>query len=147
LKRLAALVLIAALALPARAQWASGGTTEVPLQGDGNKWVVRATLNGTVDGDFLLDTGASFCVLSPTLARRLGAEATGRYVDLQSANGVVRAPVVELKSIDVGGNRVRGVTAVVHPAVSAGLDGIIGLSYLNNFSYGVDPRRKVLRLR
>jgi len=147
LRRVTVLVLIAVLALPVRAEWASGGTTEVPLEGDGNEWVVRATLNGTVDGAFLLDTGASFCVLSPSFARKLGAPATGRHVDLQSANGLVRTPLVALRSLDVGGNRVRDVTAVVHPAVGPGLDGIIGLSYLNNFTYAVDPRRKVLRLR
>ena len=31
-------------------------------------------------------------------------------------------------------------------AVTAPLDGIIGLSFLNRFSYGIDPRRRVLRL-
>jgi hypothetical protein len=31
--------------------------------------------------------------------------------------------------------------------VAPPLDGVIGLSFLNNFSYAVDPRRRVLRLR
>ena len=37
--------------------------------------------------------------------------------------------------------------AVVHPAVPAPLDGVIGLSFLDHFTYAVNPRRHVLRLR
>jgi len=97
-------------------------------------------------GFFLLDTGATYCVLAPTAARRMSVKPTGETVDIRTANGTVRAPIVELASIDVGGNRARQVRAIVHPAVAPPLDGIIGLSFLNRFSYGIDPRRRVLRL-
>jgi predicted aspartyl protease len=68
-------------------------------------------------------------------------------VQLQTANGVVTAPLVRLHSVDVGGNRARDVAAVVHPAVPPPLDGVIGLSFLDHFTYAVDPRRHILRLR
>jgi len=134
------------LAGPARAEWAAGAQSEVPLDGDGAAWRVRATLDGNVSGLFLLDTGASLCVLAPTVARRLRLAPAGQ-VQLQTANGVVTAPLVQLRSIDVGGNRARDVMAVVHPAVPPPLDGVIGLSFLDHFTYSVDPRRHVLRLR
>ena len=134
------------LAEPARAEWAAGAQSEVPLDGDGAAWRVRATLDGNVSGLFLLDTGASLCVLAPTVARRLRLAPAGQ-VQLQTANGVVTAPLVRLRSIDVGGNRARDVMAVVHPAVPPPLDGVIGLSFLDHFTYSVDPRRHVLRLR
>ena len=134
------------LAEPARAEWAAGAQSEVPLDGDGAAWRVRATLDGNVSGLFLLDTGASLCVLAPTVARRLRLAPAGQ-VQLQTANGVVTAPLVQLRSIDVGGNRARDVMAVVHPAVPPPLDGVIGLSFLDHFTYSVDPRRHVLRLR
>jgi len=136
----------ALLAEPARAEWAAGAQSEVPLDGDGAAWRVRATLDGNVSGLFLLDTGASLCVLAPTVARRLRLAPAGQ-VQLQTANGVVTAPLVQLRSIDVGGNRARDVMAVVHPAVPPPLDGVIGLSFLDHFTYSVDPRRHVLRLR
>ena len=136
----------ALLAEPTRAEWAAGAQSEVPLDGDGAAWRVRATLDGNVSGLFLLDTGASLCVLAPTVARRLRLAPAGQ-VQLQTANGVVTAPLVQLRSIDVGGNRARDVMAVVHPAVSPPLDGVIGLSFLDHFTYSVDPRRHVLRLR
>ncbi len=142
----AALLAGLVLAEPLAAEWAGGGPGEVPLDGNGRSWFVRATLNGSVSGLFLLDTGATLCVLAPSTARRLGlADGTAR-VDIDTANGRVRAPLVQLRSVDVGGSRARDVDAVVHAAVAPPLDGIIGLSFLNHFSYAIDPRRRVLRL-
>jgi clan AA aspartic protease (TIGR02281 family) len=132
----------------ARGEWTAAGGAEVPLDGNGHSWVVQATLNGRVTGRFLLDTGASYCVLAPTTAHRLGLPSSGDQAELRTANGVVHAPLVRLRTVDVGSNRARDVPAVVHAAVSAPLDGVIGLSYLNNFtSYSIDSRRRVLRLR
>ena len=142
---LAALVLLCGH--PARADWAGGAMTEVPLESNGASWFVRATINGTQRGLFLVDTGASLCVLAPSMASKLSLHPSGEQVELHTANGVVKAPVVKLSSVDVGGNRARDVQAVVHGAVGPPLDGIIGLSFLNEFSYAVDPRRRVLRLR
>jgi aspartyl protease family protein len=134
-------------AAPGRADWSTGGKSEIPLDGNGESWLVRATLNGNVTGLFLLDTGASLCVLAPTTARRLGLPPSGEQTELHTANGVVRVPVLRIPTVDVGGNRARDVPAVVHSAVAPPIDGIVGLSYLNNFSYAIDPRRRVLRLR
>jgi len=142
-----AFLLLLLTPLRVRAEWASAAQNEVPLDGNGHSWFVRATLNGSVSGLFLLDTGASMCVIGPDTARRLNLPPSGQQVELRTANGVVHAPVVQLRSVDVGGNRARDVQAVVHGAIGPPLDGIIGLSYLNHFSYGVDPRRRVLHLR
>jgi predicted aspartyl protease len=68
-------------------------------------------------------------------------------VSLRTANGVVQAPRVELASVQVGSTRAVGVAAVVQGAVDAPLDGIIGLSFLNRFSYAIVPGRRVLRLQ
>ena len=142
-----ALLSLLLLARASSADWATGAQTEVPLEGNGSGWLVHATLNGKIDGLFLLDTGASICVLAPGTARQLDLPAAAAQVELRTANGTVRAPVVQLRSVDVGGNRVRDVEAVIHPAVPPPLDGIIGLSVLDPFSDGVDPRRRGLRLR
>jgi aspartyl protease family protein len=142
----AALALLA-LAAPAAAEWASAPRSEVPLEGDGSTWIVRATVNGRASGRFLLDTGASLCVITPKLLERLGLRPSEDRVALQTANGVVTAPLVQLADLAVAGNRVGGVRAVVYGGVPSGLDGIVGLSFLNRFSYAIDPQRRVLRLR
>ena len=65
---------------------------------------------------------------------------------MHTANGPIHVPVVQVPTIDVGGNRARDVTAVVHNAVGAPLAGILGLSYLDNFQYSIDPKKRVLHL-
>jgi clan AA aspartic protease (TIGR02281 family) len=146
-RQLLATLAIALLARPGRADWSAGGSGEVPLDGDGTAWMVRATLNGTTRALFLLDTGATYCVLSTSLARRLGVRPGHTTLELQTANGTVTVPLVELRTLDVGGSRAHGVQAVVHDAVQSPLDGIIGLNFLNQFHYAIDPRRRTLRLR
>jgi len=143
---LAGLVLVA-LSGPARAEWARAAESEVPLDGNGGSWQVHATLNGRLRGLFLLDTGASVCVITPEAAQRLRLPAGHVEVAMHTANGDVRAPLVELGSVEVGSSRAQGVQAVVYAAVPAPLDGIIGLSFLNRFTYAVVPSRRVLRLR
>jgi aspartyl protease family protein len=148
LRILALVALSGAAVLPrAEAEWASNADAEVRLEGDGGHWIVRATINGRLKGTFLLDTGATFCVLTPSAARQLGIAAGTRAVTLRTANGLVRAPLVELAAVEVGSTRAQGVQAVVQEAVEAPLDGIIGLSFLNRFTYQVVPSRRVLRLR
>jgi clan AA aspartic protease (TIGR02281 family) len=135
------------LAAPAAAAWASAPRSEIPLEGDGRTWIVRVTVDGRASGRFLLDTGASLCVITPKLVERLGLRPSGDRVTLQTANGVVSAPLVHLADVAIDGNRAGGVPAVVYGGVPAGLDGIVGLSFLNRFRYAIDPQRRVLRLR
>jgi len=149
MKRPLALLGVAAalIAGSGRADWSGVGGREVELQGNGKSWVVRATLNGVVNGLFLLDTGASYCVINQSVARRLGLKAGADQTTLATANGLVRAPMVTIRYFDLGSNRARDVRAVVHDSVMPPLDGIVGLSYLNNFSYVIDAKQRVLRLR
>jgi len=90
------------VARAARAAWLTAAAAEteqeIPLDGDGTGWRVRATVNGATRATFLLDTGASLCVLSPELARRANARAVVGHVDLRTANGIIRAPLVRLRS-------------------------------------------------
>lgn len=143
------LVLVVAAVLAAgaarAAEW-ERSDTEVALESNGHSWLVKATINGRLNGTFLLDTGASFCVLTPAAAKQLHMLTGNDTVTLRTANGIVSVPRVELASVQIGGTRAAGVTAVVQDAVDAPLDGIIGLSFLNRFSYSIVPGRRVLRL-
>ena len=149
MRRLLALLGLAAalVATRGRADWSGVGGREVPLQGDGKTWTVRATLNGSVQGQFLLDTGATYCVISQSVARRLGLKVTGERTALVTANGPVSAPLVTIRYFDLGSNRARDVKTVVHDSMAPPLDGIVGLSYLNHFAYVIDVRQRVVRLR
>ena len=149
MRRLLALLALAGalVATRGRADWSGVGGREVPLQGDGKTWTVRATLNGSVQGQFLLDTGATYCVISQGIARRLGLRTSGEHVTVVTANGQMSVPLVTIRYFDLGSNRARAVKAVVHDSVAPPLDGLLGLSFLNNFAYVIDAKQRVVRLR
>jgi len=130
---------------PARGEWLPV-SAPVPLRGDGTSWMVQATINGRSRGLFLLDTGASYCVIAPALARELALPPTGSFATVHTANGRVRAPVVRLRVLELGGTRALDVQAIVHDAVGPQLDGVIGLNFLNRFRYAIDPQRRELEL-
>ena len=149
----ALVALVVALAIiPVSGGWPASGDgwvvvrAAVPLRGDGTSWLVQATVNGRTEGLFLLDTGASYCVITPSLARELALPPTGSYVNVLTANGSVKAPVVRLRSLELNGTRAQDVQAIVHDAVGPKLDGVIGLNFLNRFRYAVDPQRRELEL-
>ena len=118
----------------------------VPLRGDERSWLVEATIDGRSRGGFLLDTGSSYCVVAPALARELGLAETGTFATVETANGPVHVPLVRLTSLELeGGVRVRDVEAIVHDA-GPGLDGVLGLNVLNRYRYAIDSQRRQLEL-
>lgn len=132
-----------ALDRPARAPAAY----EIPLSGDGHQVIVHGTFNERVSGPVLVDTGASYCVLTRATARRLGLRPiASSAVPVVTANGEVSAGLVTLESVTIDDARLARVDAVIMDAVEPPLVGIIGLSFLRNFRYSVDHGARIFRL-
>jgi clan AA aspartic protease (TIGR02281 family) len=127
----------------------STSTREAPLSGDDSQLLVEARLNGQVSGLFLVDTGASYCVITPELAEQLGVagRAGADPIALLTPAGKIEAHMTSLRSVEVARARAGHVPTVIYPAVEAPLSGILGLSFLRQFEFSVDTRRRVLRLR
>jgi clan AA aspartic protease (TIGR02281 family) len=105
----------------------------VPLRRDGNAMLVDALVSGAVRTRLLLDTGAEFTVLSTAAARRLALDlGNAAVIPLRSASGVFFAPIIKVQSITVGDAAVYDVEVIVHDA-TPGLDGLLGMSFLDNF--------------
>jgi clan AA aspartic protease (TIGR02281 family) len=105
----------------------------VPLRRDGNAMLVEALVGGTVRTRLLLDTGAEFTVLSTATARRLALNLeSAAVIPLRSASGVFFAPMIKVQSIAVGNAAAYDVEVIVHDA-TPGLDGLLGMSFLDNF--------------
>ena len=105
----------------------------VPLRRDGNAMLVEALVGGTVRTRLLLDTGAEFTVLSTVAARRLALNLeNAAVIPLRSASGVFFAPMLKVQSIAVGDAVAYDVEVIVHDA-TPGLDGLLGMSFLDNF--------------
>ena len=123
--------------------------SEVALEKHGGALTVTATFNGRFTGRFLLDTGATYCVVSKDVGRKakIKGRVGGETVRLITANGVIEASLGEARRIEIGRESARDVkVAVVSDDPVPGLDGILGLSFLGQFSYSVDLDSSVLRL-
>ena len=95
--------------------------------------LVEALIGGTVRTRLLLDTGAEFTVLSLAAARRLALDlGSAAVIPLRSASGVFFAPIIKVQSMTVGDATAYDVEVIVHDA-TPGLDGLLGMSFLDNF--------------
>ena len=123
---------------------------EISVEGRGRMLIVDASINQRVSGRFIVDTGASYCVISKEMARdvSLSGRNDGEKVPMQTANGIVMATIGQARRIDVGDAVARDVAvAVVDDAPVPGFEGLLGLSFLEKFKYSVDSDRKVLTLQ
>ncbi len=127
----------------------SPGLLEVPVISRGHTLYVDAMLNASSRRyRLVLDTGASLTAISAGTARALGVAITADLprVELATANGMLRAPVISLRSVRVGGAFVEHVQAVVLPELE-GADGLLGLSFLNRFDMDINHSEGKLLLR
>ncbi len=121
----------------------------VPLTGKGATAVVRVVLNGREQVNFIVDTGASYTVISRSTARKLGIKLRkkGPKVRLQTANGMIDAPLVSLESVEVGGMRVTDLKAAVHDfSKDRAVSGLLGLNFLSHFRLDIDTQKGILVL-
>jgi aspartyl protease family protein len=112
---------------------------------DGGHFVVEAQVNGT-PVRFMVDTGASDVVLTPSDARRVGLNPNTLTYSRQyhTANGIVAGAPVVLDSVRVGPIEIDRVRASVNRAEMAG--SLLGMSFLGRLS-GYEVSNGVLTLR
>jgi clan AA aspartic protease (TIGR02281 family) len=97
--------------------------------------IARAEVNG-VAGTFLLDTGASFVTLSPAFAAKAKPTPIGmNQIELQSANGVVKAILSTAAVVKLAGLSATAVpTLVSDRGFGDNVDGLLGMSFLSRFT-------------
>jgi clan AA aspartic protease (TIGR02281 family) len=127
------------------------GSITIPLAKVGRSLVVRARLNGARDARLIVDTGAEITVLSHAVALDAGLlpSQTVATVTLNTVGGSVRADVFRVGSVSLGEAEVRNVTAAIHDLSDApdGIDGLLGLTFLDKFLVTLDTQKGELHLR
>ena len=105
--------------------------------------IVQALLGGRVSCHMIVDTGASTVTISSSIASMLGlTNRSAEKVEITLAGGlVIKGHMVTLPTVNVEGQEVAGVDAIVIPETSCGVDGLLGHSYLDHFSYQFDKSR------
>jgi clan AA aspartic protease (TIGR02281 family) len=122
----------------------------IPIEKHGQVVVIQATLNNKQSAKFIVDTGASYTMISTALARDLSIDTSSqdqKTMPFQTANGMIQAPITNLDSITVGGIEIKNLTAAVHDAVpDPQVAGLLGLNFLSNFRMDIDTQRGLLHL-
>jgi clan AA aspartic protease (TIGR02281 family) len=125
--------------------YGSNRVIRIPFERRGSLMWVEATVNGDTRVPFLIDTGASGVSLPARVVRELGIpiHAGTTRVTVNTANGLVEVPLVEIDSVQLGPARVENLRATVNPTMEVGL---LGGSFFNNFRYSVDAAAGVITL-
>jgi aspartyl protease family protein len=119
------------------------------MEKHGHVVVIQATLNNKRAAKFVVDTGASYTLISNALARELAIDLgpNSKTMPFQTANGLIHAPITNLDSIAVGGLEVRDMPAAVHDAIpDPQVAGLLGLNFLSNFRMDIDTQKGMLHL-
>ena len=124
----------------------------IPVRRIGQLYVVSVELNGSRTAQLILDTGASHTILSEEIVRELALLPSDYRPDpvrLKTASGSVDAQVVQIDSMKIATAEVRNSAAAVHtvPDFPAGVDGLLGLSFLHQFEITLDSSKGELRLK
>jgi len=121
----------------------------IPFEKHGSVVIVGATLNGKTQVKLVLDTGASFTMISSATAKQLDIDSSQntRTMPFQTANGMIQAPLINLDSISVAGLELKNLTAAVHDAMpDATVAGLLGLNFLTNFRMDIDTEKGIVHL-
>ena len=121
----------------------------IEIKNDNNRLVVEVTFNGTLTRDMVLDSGASIVSLTADLAKQLNMVPTEKdqTIHIVMADGKqVDAKLMTLKSVRVGQFTVVDVECAVLPASLVAAEPLLGMTYLNNFVFKIDPKAKELHL-
>ncbi len=111
------------------------------LKPDGLAFSVETLLNDSVKADLKLDTGSSFTVISHEIARKLGYAgmlSRAPRVPLFTSGGETWVKLVAFDSVRIGGAVAQMVVGAVSSNLGEGVDGLLGLSFLDNFNYRID---------
>lgn len=140
---------VVVLAAPA-ARPSTPTSVGVPIIQQGGAIFVRGQVNGQGETLFLVDTGATYCVLTKAAADRHGLAAGPvlTMVKLTTASGTIEVPLIQVDLIQIGGAEARSVEAVIHdmPEFPSAVAGLLGLSFLNQFKVEIDREEGVMLL-
>lgn len=127
---------------PAKGQKTSENAV-VKFKKSGSTMVVNVNFENKLTVPMIYDTGASITTLDAATAKRLGITGRpARYVEVETANGITRQPIVKVSSIEVGGARVEGPleVAICNTCSLSGASGLLGLNFSKAFITQIDPQ-------
>lgn len=125
-------------------------TVEVPLMVRSNaNLIVSGVMNDKARGAFIVDTGATYTVITPDFARRAGirTSANSPSIRIVTANGEVEAPMVRVASLRVGALTLRNIDVVIQPLGDDPLlTGLLGMNFFKGTEFSCNEKRLAITL-
>lgn len=125
---------------------------EIEVGRQGNHLFVNALLNEKVNAKLLIDTGASFVVLSSAIAKNLNINTEDANPDIKMTladASEVSGKLLKLDTISIGEVKANDVQAVViyQENTFQGFDGFLGMSFLQLFKFEINLEKSKLVLQ
>ena len=116
---------------------------------DGELIVVPVYLigkNGVYDGMFIWDTGSSGIIIDHSVASDIGYSARDGigFSAVTSAVGKERGYRLVIKEIEVLNKKINDVEVRCHDLKDQGVKGLIGMSFLKQFKWCLDPKKQII---
>lgn len=122
------------------------GKAKIQVSKNGNAIKSKVTINGKYIGNFIVDTGASFVVLSKGFADRMKLSYLGwPKMISQTANGITEGHHGFIDAVSVQGVEAKHIEAFVVDGIGT-IDGLLGLSFLSRFKIEIDSDKGYLLL-
>jgi aspartyl protease family protein len=120
---------------------------EVEILRKGEVWTTEVLLNERVKRHFIVDSGASFILINPQVAKELDITINENtpFIPMTTVSGYILTPLVTLRSVRVGKVEMENVEAVVY-TMPSGESGLLGNSFLNKYRVTLDSIRGKMTL-
>jgi predicted aspartyl protease len=104
--------------------------------------------SGSVNSDFILDTGASHTIIDAHILQSIGysprdAVAPSR---VSSAAGKEEGYRVRVAAFETLGKRLEDFEVACHALLEQGVEGLVGMTFLQQFDFCIYPARRVIRI-
>lgn len=129
-------------------------SNRIPLEEEGNHYIVNAIIAGFYQIKLLLDTGASYSSLSSHTIAQLVRDQLAIKIghnQVYTAGGTVEVDFYQLKNMTIGNFTVNDIIVAELDLESASdqdnnFDGLLGINFLNQFDFSIDQKTKKLIL-
>lgn len=113
--------------------------------------VVRVRLIGpvgAVNSDFVLDTGASHTIIDYRIAKAIGYSSIDAIAPskVSSAAGKEEGFKIKIASIETLGKCFENFEVACHALLEQGVEGLLGMTFLEQFDFCIFPSKRIIRV-
>ena len=129
-------------------------SVSIALEQQREHYLVSGVVDNSKDIRLMIDTGASISVMSTDYFNRIKNQLAPEFIrnaTINTAGGVVKAPIYQFSSFEIGEYRIPNMQFVVMVLENSGSkkngDGLLGMNYLKAFNFQIDQENSRLLLK